>query len=168
MDDGIQDGIGNTVDALLRPRTALAPSGVLRVADLYAGELGHAARSIRLEVVYTHQPGETVGDISGYDQIPPFDVLCANLPDGAWEEAFTFALRFLRVRRPAAFLLVGAQADLLHPVQERTQRLGYGVSGNDGFIVGVIWSEPFTWPSGLTVHGVMAQVAQHVLDHMTA
>ena len=172
MDDDIQDAIGNTVDALLRPHTPPSPSGVLRVADLYsdAGELDSAARSIGLEVVYAHQPGEIVGDISGHDQIPPFDLLTVNLPDGAWEEAFAFALRFLRVRRPVAFLLASvsethADDDFARTVQEKTRRLGYRVDGNRGFIVGTLWQDAFTWLPDDNARSVMERLAQTAQRH---
>ena len=170
MDDDIQDSIGNTVDALLRPHTPPSPSGVLRVADLFSdvSDLGDVARSIGLEVVYTHQLGETVGDISGHDRIPPFDMLTVNLPDGVREEAFTFALRFLRVRRPVAFLLASASEtdvddDFLLTVQKKTRRLGYRVDGNRDFIVGTLWQGAFPWVLDDDARSVMERLAQIAL-----
>ncbi len=166
-DDGFQDAIGNTLDALVRPRTPMPASEILRLADLYsdAGNLADAARDVGLEVVYTHQSGEIVDDISAHDLIPPFDLLAVNMPDGDWEETFGFVLRFLRVRRPVAFILADVEGDdmeaeFLASVQDKTQRLGYRVYGQRTFIVGVIWMEPFAWPSELTAQGVMAQVAR--------
>ena len=172
MDDDIQDAIGNTLDALMRPRTPPSPDGVLRVADLFsdAGNLGSAAREAGLEVVYTHQSGETVGDISGYDQIPPFDLLTVNLHDGECEEAFAFALRFLRVRRPVAFLLASVSEtdvddDFVRTVQEETRRLGYRVDGNHGFIVGTLWQDAFLWFPDDTARSVMERLAQAISRH---
>ena len=63
-------------------------------------------------MVYVHQSGDDWpaegDDISVYDHAPPFDLMCVNLPEGAQAAAFALALRFLRVRRPAAFLILGA------------------------------------------------------------
>ena len=128
-DDSLHDAVGRTVDALLRPRTPLPASDVLRVADLYSapGGLGDAARDAGLEVVYVHLPGDVVGDISDHNLIPPFDLLTANLLGDGREEALAFALRFLRVRRPVAFVLADAEGDdmgaeFLGSVWDKTKR----------------------------------------------
>lgn len=160
VDDTLHDAIGGTVDALLRPRTPLPPSRVLRVAvcDDGDGALALAARDAGLVVAYAPAPGVPVGDISDQSRIPPFDLLIA----GAREEAFAFALRFLRVRRPVAFILAGGdsiEAEFLGSVQERTRRLGYRVDGRDAFAVGALW-----WPPSLTAQAVIGQVAMETLN----
>ncbi len=166
MQDDIGENIGRTLDTLLRPRTPLPASGVLRVAVL--GGMSDAARDASLEVVYTNQ-GEEVGDISAYDQIPPFDILSVGLPSAEQDAAFAFALRFLRVRRPVAFLLSAAvqdsiRADFRRAVETRAGRLGYRHSHTaDAFIVGALWPEPFTWPDDLTATAVLAQVAKDAM-----
>ena len=79
-----------------------------------------------------------------YDRIPPFDLLCANLPGGNQQEAFTLALRFLRVRRTAAFLLLGADyaGELTERILAQARQLRYqaGVHARDSetAIVGTI------------------------------
>ena len=172
MSKDLHETIGNTVDALLRPRTPLASSGVLRVAvlnDAPAGGISSTAvQDAGLVVVYAPQPGEVVGDISDQSHIPPFDLLAVNLSNGAEEEAFAFALRFLRVRRPVAFVLAGQddiEAGFLRDVQDRTRRLGYRIDGKRTFVVGALWPEPFMWPSELQAKTVMIQVARDVPAH---
>ena len=133
MEESIRDSIGNTVSALLRPQTPPSPSGVLRVATLNDDDeaLADAARAAGLEVVYVHKSGDDYpaagSDLSVYDRIPPFDLLCANLPEDGQREAFTLAVRFLRVRRPAAFLLLGADyaGGLTERILTQAKRLRY-------------------------------------------
>ena len=166
-DDSFQDTIGNTLDALVRPRVAPAADGVLRVAVLRSEDTGvrltERVELAGLRVVYVNQ-GETVGDISDQSVVPPFDLLAVNMPDGDWGEAFSFALRFLRVRRPVAFILTGDGAGEFAPqAQERTRRLGYRVDGNGDFIVGTLWQDAFIWPTELTSQMVLDQVARDAL-----
>ena len=141
MQESIRDSIGNTVSNLMRPQTPPAPSGVLRVATLNDDDetLADAARAVGLEVVYVHKTGDDYpangSDISVYDRILPFDLLCANLPVDAQQEAFTLPLRFLRVRRPAAFLLLGAAytGDFTERIIAQARQLRYqaGVHARD-------------------------------------
>ena len=165
MSKNLHDTIGNTVDALLRPRTPLPASGVLRVADL--GGMNDAARDAGLEVVYVNQ-GEEVGDISVYDQIPPFDLLAVDLGE-APDDALAFALRFLRVRRPVAFLLTDeadrddVDAGFLAAIEAQTQRLGYRIYSRGAFVIGVIWPEPFAWPDEATAQAVLDKMARLTL-----
>lgn len=71
--------------------------------------------------------------------------------------------RFLRVRRPAGFLLVGDSAGVFAPqARERARQLGYHVDGNSDFVIGTLSPEPFTWPTELTVQAVMEQLATDV------
>ena len=158
MQDGIEDTIGNTIEALMRPRVALGADGVTRVAVLYSDlgdfDLGNFdggdfdANDGGFSVVYQHRTGEAlVGvNIASYAVVPPFDILCANLPPDAEDEALSFTLRFLRVRRPEIFLLfrhgesVDPQADdFPRVVRERTERLDYKVYGNHRMVGGMLW-----------------------------
>ncbi len=141
MQDDFEETIGRTLDALLRPRVAAPDDSVLRVAVLYddAGDLRQYARDKGLEVVYTLESGDvpsTVGaDISTYDLVPPFDLLAVNLPDGARAEAFSLALRFLRVRRPRIFMLASRSeigVEFLQNVRDRTRILRYTVELEPG------------------------------------
>ena len=172
MDDCINNPIGNTLDALLRPQTPRSPSGVLRVACLHDddGALSDTAREVGLEVVYAHSSGETVGDISDQSNIPPFDLLASNLPIDAWDEVegFAFALRFLRVRRPVAFLLVGEASivgDFIQKVQSTTRRLRYQVDGRGDFVVGTRWQNSFQWESEDSTSSILRRLAGDVFEH---
>ena len=145
-----QEQFDDIVDALLRPITP--PSATLRVADLYSGDgrLGRAAEGAGFDVVYRSEPDSARG-LLDFDDIPPFDLLTAKMPDAdsEREEAFEFILRFLRVRRPETFLMMGAGWNtdgvvFTKFVQDKTRRLDYRVSktGLDGetrhgFIVGI-------------------------------
>lgn len=168
MDDAHQEAIGRTVDALLRPRTPFPSSGILRVVDL--GGMSEAAGDAGLEVVYAHPADEEILDISDQGHIPPFDLLAADLSDNP-DDVFTLVLRFLRVRRPVAYVLAaawgGIGADFLRAVEDRAGRLGYRHSHVPGaFIVGVLWPEPFVWPDDLTTTAVLAQMARDALTHI--
>ena len=83
-------------------------------------------------------PSSLVQNID-FDDVPPFDVLTASLPNSArgQERVFSRVLRFLRIRRPEIFLLVGGkQANserFLQLARDKTWRLGYRVGGNEDF-----------------------------------
>ena len=103
------DQFANVVDALMRPAPP-PPSTVTRVADLYPadGRLGNAAQNAGFDVVYQIEPKNSQ-EIFDFADVPPFDVVTANMPDGDNEraDALEFVLRFLRVRRPETFLMMG-------------------------------------------------------------
>ena len=145
----------NTARAVFRP--APPPSSdTVRVADLFCGrgELSLAAQTVDLSVVYAEEPtakarreyasavGLTPSNLVqniDFDDVPPFDVLTASLPNSArgQERVFSRVLRFLRIRRPEIFLLVGGkQANserFLNIIQDKTWRLGYRIGGNEDF-----------------------------------
>ena len=138
---------------------ALKPSSpdIRKVADLFCGtgETTIAARAEGLEVVYAEDPDALTRDayksntgftanepieVINFDKIPDFGLLVSQVPD---DTAFERVLRFLRVRRPSLFLLVG---DLglnnewfIRKVLDRTERLGYQIrrtTGGQYFMVG--------------------------------
>ena len=138
MQESIWDA-GNTVRGLLH--SELDNADTPRVAILFSdlGDTGMEGRQ-GLSVVYRHQTGEDVDDLSLEGPIPEFDILCAYLPAHLHAEAFNLALRFLRVRRPDTFLLISNEsvdADLGH-IQERVSRLGYRAHGDDNVVVGML------------------------------
>ena len=143
------DRFTDTVDALMRP-TPPPPSATIRVADLFSsdGRLGKAAEGAGFRVVYRAEPKNSREKFDFAD-IPPFDIVTAKIPDGDDEQAdaLEFVLRFLRVRRPETFLMMGAGwatngVVYTKTVQDKTTRLGYAVnktareSDGYGFIVG--------------------------------
>ena len=146
MDKPLSDTIGNTIDILIAHRVAPPPDGVLRMAVLCPGDTGAAlteyVENAGLRVAYTNQ-GEEVGVISDQSIIPPFDLILADTSGDGWAEAYGLVLRFLRGRRPVAFLLVGDNiTDLLTTVRETTRRMKYKISvhvvGDHSFIVGAL------------------------------
>ena len=112
------------------------------------GQLGLAAEDAGLDVVYRREP-ESPTEHLDFELIPPFDFLTASLPDADDErkDAVDFVLRFLRVRRPAAFLFMtenlnGGGRGFLRSVRGKTNQLGYRVNnaGQNGhaFVVGAL------------------------------
>ena len=89
----------------------------------------------------------------------PLDLLAASIPntDKERREAFGLTLRFLRARKPMAFLLVGRETgsedELFRPTRSKTQRMGYHVSHINGnghtFPMGALPGVSFVWPSGV-------------------
>jgi hypothetical protein len=126
---------------LLKPEST--PSATYRVADLYSGtgEISEAVREVGLDVVWRHQPDDR--DNPDFAQIPDFDILTATLPDDQ-RAGLERALRFLRVRRPWAFVLVGEEedAEFLWRLQDKTHRLGYEINRTSGdglaFLIGTL------------------------------
>ena len=130
---------------LLKPEQKSPPSATLRVADLYSGtsEISTAAREVGLDVTYEHDPDDHRNP--DFDLVPAFDILTATLPSRQRADALDRILRFLRVRRPWAFLLVDTKDDnqFLLKLQDKTDRLGYRInrtseSGLLSFVVGTL------------------------------
>ena len=109
MTEPLHEELSDAVDGLFGPTPIDKHSATFRVAVLYdgTGELGQAIRDAGLEVVYTREPDSPTEDFD-FDRVPAFDFLIANLP-GDSRDVLEFALRFLRVRRPAAFVLTGKE-----------------------------------------------------------
>lgn len=144
---------------LLKPEPKSPPSATrYRVADLYSGtgELSTAVRDAGLDVVYQHDPDDN-GKLN-FDNIPDFDFLTANMPDTdeRRKDALALALRFLRVRRPWAFVFAGEERDgdseFLWHVQDKTWRLGYEINrtntGNGLSLVIGMLGQDLPTPSG--------------------
>ena len=146
MSDNLPDSFAETVDALMRPTPP--PSATIRVADLFSGDggLGSAAESAGFDIVYR----DTAMVRPNFGNMPPFDIVTANMPDGDDErkDALRFVMRFLSVRRPETFLMMGRGwntdgAAFLRDVRSETRPLGYAVSktgidsaAEHGFIIG--------------------------------
>ena len=152
------EGYDNAVRAVMRP-TQPPPSGKLRVADLFCGtgSLGQVAQEAGMKIVYAHDPGGKQrtrtaytkkfglephdSQLPNFTETPPFDIVLAELPKGGIEEALSFVLRFLRVRRPDTFVLVGSVGEnedaLVTYVREKTQSLGYQVASSADMLLGI-------------------------------
>ena len=152
------EGFDNAVRAVMRPaQPATSPSGRLRVANLFCGTgaLGLTAQEAGMEVVYAHDTnnrartaytkkiglepdGEKLPD---FTTIPAFDVVLATLPKDGIEDALSFVLRYLRVRRPDTFVLVGPIEDneqaLVTLVREKVSGQGYQVASGADTLLGI-------------------------------
>ena len=119
--------------------------------------LGKAAEDAGFDIVYR----DTAMVRPNFGNIPPFDVVTANMPDGDKEraDALGFVMRFLGVRRPEAFLMMGAGWNtngvvFTKLVQDETRPLGYTVTktGIDseterGFIIGALRAARVSLPT---------------------
>ena len=96
-----------------------------------------------------------------FDDIPPFDLVAASLPDdeSEREQAWELVLVFLRARSPVSFVLMygessSSNGEFLEIVGQKTEALGYCVCGKTGavglrFVVGTLRDASFTWPPGI-------------------
>ena len=109
-----------------------APADVLRAVSLLpdppSRELEHAARAAGIEIVHRH----TVGDLPDFTQIPTYDVVLTALPDDRQERpaSVDFMLRFIRGRRPLAFVALGqGTANSINLIDGAMEPFGYRVEG---------------------------------------
>ena len=149
-----------------------APSDTVRVAHIFCGKGEHSqtANEAGLNVVYAEEPDAETRDVYAdnlgltpqkisraidFKQVPPFDVLLVSLPESEGEKAISYALRFLHIRRPRVFLMIGdgeGQEEALGQVEKGTDPMGYAVdlagsvNGGQFFMVGTL--SPTT-PEGL-------------------
>ena len=182
-----QGEYNDAVDGLFGPTPIDKHSATFRVAVLYdgTGELCQAIRDAGLEVVYTREPDSPTEDFD-FDRVPAFDFLIANLPGSKPLDALQFALRFLRVRRPAAFVLVSearVQKRFMDHFRGRAKQLVYQISdatfdGSNSRIIAVGTPPhiPFSWPCGdpvdasdanMLVMEVLERVGQSLLLQRT-
>ena len=156
-EDSLGEGFDNAVRATFRPTPEPSPSGKLRVADLFCGTggLSQAAQEAGMEVVYAHDTnkrsrtayGKKIGlapdenELPDFSIIPDFDIVLAALPKDDIEGAIAFILRYLRVRRPDTFVLVGPIEDneqaLVTLVREKVSGLGYQVASGADTLLGI-------------------------------
>jgi hypothetical protein len=134
---GRQDEMLDTF--LLRP-VSTQPTATPRVADLYSGgAITEAVQREGLDLVYRHDPGDQA--MPDFDAIPDFEVLTATLPQDSLVEARERVIRFLRVRRPWVFVLVGGDDETLWRIQDWTDRLGYRINRVHAAIIGTLGRE---------------------------
>ena len=156
------EGYDNTVRAVMRPTPPPSPSGKLRVANLYCGTgiLSLAAQEAGMEVVYAHDTSKRArtsygkkiglepddGKLPDFTTIPAFDIVLATLPKDDIEGAIGFVLRFLRVRRPDTFILVGPTGEneqaIVTLVREKTRSLGYQIASGADTLLGIYDPNP--------------------------
>ena len=170
-DSPLGEGFDNAVRATFRPTPEQSPSGKLRVANLFCTNsiLAQTAVDTGMEIVYAHDPGakrrvrtayaNRIGiepddaPLPDFETIPAFDLVLAELPKDGIEDALSFVLRFLRVRRPDTFVLTGPVEDnervLATLVREKVQGLGYQVASGADTLLGIY--EPTEKESPLVV-----------------
>ena len=154
------------LDALTIPTPS--PSDVLRVAEMHYGAPGisQAIEAAGIKVAATLDGQKQLPD---FEVMPDFDVVVANVSADPkeWEGATDYAMRFLRVRRPVAFVILGCvEEELRRLMLSKCQPYGYDVSSTReddlNFIAGVSEraSEESAW------EGLQA-VARRVRDEIT-
>ena len=164
LGEGFEDAVRNVLGPVAPETTNRPPSGKLRVANLFygAGTLTQAAIDAGMEVVYAHDPwgtektknayGKKFGltpyntELPNFQEIPRYDVVVGELREETIEEELRFVLRFLRARRPDAFVLVGPkdvnEQALATIVRERITGLGYVVASGGEALLGVYEPRP--------------------------
>ena len=154
----LDEGFDDAVRVVMRPvQPVTSPSGRLRVANLFCGTgiLSLTAQQAGMEIVYAHDTnakartayakkiglepdGEKLPD---FNIIPAFDVVLATLPKDGIEDALLFVLRYLRVRRPDTFVLVGPsdvnEQAVATLVREKVSPLGYQVASGADTLLGI-------------------------------
>ena len=174
--NNLPEDFPQVLNQVFRPMPA-PPSGKVRVAHIFCGAGVHSQVAIEVgfDVVYAEEPdaearaayAENLGLLPqntaravSFKQVPTFDMLLVSLPNSAdeREKAVSYALRFLHIRRPRVFLIVGkgeGQEEALEQVERGTDPMGYTVdvlcSATEGqfFLVGA---------QGLTVRGELANL----------
>ena len=134
------------VDAMTTPKPP--PSATIRVAELHFGNRGlaPAIRTAGMEVAATLDGTRELPD---FDTMPPFDLVVADVTEepSQWQASIDYVMRFLRVRRPVAFMLLGHSDEQLRTrMMAASQPYGYEVERTraDGldFLAGVLEREP--------------------------
>ena len=158
-----EDSSGTNDAADVPPGRTLpfSQAATLRVAVFHCGdvELVPAVVDAGLEVAYLYDADFGTENLI-FEDIPPFDLVAASLPDSEPErkQAFELVLLFLRARTPVSFVLVGGDFDkieFLASVRERAAGLGYRVGNisftgrNGDMVVGTLDGSSFVWPPGI-------------------
>ena len=134
------------VDALTYPKPP--PSATLRVAEVHFGE-GRFAPAIESAGMILASTLDGQKDLPDFETMEPFDIALVDVPSspGDWEKATDYMMRFVRVRRPVAFVILGCVEEELRRLMEgKSQPYGYEVGGSRqdelDFIAGVSIREP--------------------------
>ena len=116
-----------------------------------------------MDVVYSHHP-KSWKEIFDFDDVPYIDIVTAVMPDSKRERwnAFGFVVRFLRVRRPDTFLLIGTEQsygnEFVSFVEQESRDYGYeviSINADSGvfesneplaFVVGMLNIDPSELP----------------------
>ena len=121
------------------------------------GSIAQVAVEAGMEVTYAHDPGATkrtrdayerkIGqvvndaELPNFAEMPAFDLVLAELPKDNIEGALAFVMRFLRVRRPDTFVLVGPVGDsdqaLTTLAREKIVGLGYEIASGSDMLLGI-------------------------------
>lgn len=128
------------LDALTYPRPS--PSATIRVAEFHFGEgrLTPAIEAAGMEVVANLDARSELPDFTA---MPEFDLVVTDAPkESDFSSTIQYLLRFLRVRRPPAFAILGITDEKLKAgiaSASRPHRYEVAISKQDGldFIAGV-------------------------------
>ncbi|MCY4366495.1 MAG: hypothetical protein OXE17_09770 [Chloroflexi bacterium] len=132
------------VDAATTPTPT--PSATIRVAEFHfgGGSLVRAIEAAGIDVVASLDASQ---QIPNFDTMGEFDIVLADVSEeGEYSSAVQFLLRFLFVRRPPAFVVLGSNDEAFCLALVGASRpYGYEVSRGGGdfpFIAGVSEREP--------------------------
>ena len=116
-----------------------------------------------LEIAYLYD-GDFGTEHLVFEDVPPFDLLAASLPDEEAErhQAWELVLLFIRARTPVSFVLIawdrGDTAEFFGVVGERVRPMDYAVALRSGplglvFVVGLHGGSTFDWPTRVVPSG---------------
>ena len=192
ISDPSREEFNNAVDGLFGPTPIPELTATLWVAVLYDcnSEVRQAAERAGMAVVRTSAMPSDPAGVVDFDSVPAFHLLLVNLPGDDQRGVLEFALRFLRVRRPAAFVLTGreridtgveferffrGQAEQVH-YQLHSATLHARNGDRRAFVVGMSPQIAFLWPLGdpvdasdadMLVLAVLERVGRSVLLQRT-
>ena len=134
------------VDEMTAPRPS--PSATIRVAEVHFGGAG-LAPAIEAAGMSIVASLDGTRDLPNFGMMPEFDLVITDVPptENGWTDAIQFLLRFLRVRRPVAFVVFGCTEEMFRIAMTGASRpYGYTVSISRqdglGFIAGISEREP--------------------------
>ena len=137
------------VDDMTTPRPAPAPA--LRVAEFHFGaySVAPAIEAAKMDIVALL---DATREIPDFDEMPEFDIVVASAPPDANEWAVTdYVLRFVRVRRPIAFLVLGCTDEKFRTtLAEASRPYEYEISLNRGDVLDFVTRADERVPEGET------------------
>ena len=128
----------------------------LSVAFLHSGggDLIEVIANAGFEIAYLYDANDGVGGLQ-FDDIPPFDLVAAELAGSGEQRRQTLqlAILFIRARVPISFVLAGYYDDIIgfpdaldHRFDDPEYRVLMSASDDYHFVVGTLPGAEFAWP----------------------